>query len=328
MSEILLSVKNLSKDFPIKAGFFNKEIGAVHAVNNVTFNINRGETLGLVGESGCGKTTAGRCILGLIKPTSGEVIFDGINLCTKDKKQQKNLRKRMQIVFQNPYSSLNPRMKIQEILAEPFIVHKEGSKESIKQRIKELAEMTGISTDSLRRYPHEFSGGQRQRIVIARALALNPAFIVADEPVSALDVSIQAQIINLLETLKKELGLTYLFISHDLSIVKYVSTRVAVMYLGEIIELGTCEELYKEPKHPYTQILLSSNPIANPKADTSGRIILKGDLPSPSNPPAGCKFHTRCPYVMEICKIEPPPSYKISESHNAKCYLLKEKFIV
>jgi oligopeptide/dipeptide ABC transporter ATP-binding protein len=328
MSEILLSVKNLSKDFPIKAGFFNKEIGAVHAVNNVTFSINRGETLGLVGESGCGKTTAGRCILGLIKPTSGEVIFDGINLSTKDKKQQKNLRKRMQIVFQNPYSSLNPRMKIQEILTEPFIVHKEGSKESIKQRIKELADMTGLSTDSLRRYPHEFSGGQRQRIVIARALALNPAFIVADEPVSALDVSIQAQIINLLENLKKELGLTYLFISHDLSIVKYVSTKVAVMYLGEIIELGTCEELYKEPKHPYTQILLSSNPIANPKADTSGRIILKGDLPSPSNPPSGCKFHTRCPYVMEICKIEPPPSYEISETHNAKCYLLKETFIV
>lgn len=328
MSEILLSVKNLSKDFPIKAGFFNKEIGAVHAVNNITFDINRGETLGLVGESGCGKTTAGRCILGLIKPTSGEVIFDGINLSTKDKKQQKNLRKRMQIVFQNPYSSLNPRMKIQEILTEPFIVHKEGSKESIKQRIKELADMTGLSTDSLRRYPHEFSGGQRQRIVIARALALNPAFIVADEPVSALDVSIQAQIINLLETLKKELGLTYLFISHDLSIVKYVSTKVAVMYLGEIIEFGTCEELYKNPKHPYTQILLSSNPIANPKADTSGRIILKGDLPSPSNPPSGCKFHTRCPYVMEICKIEPPPSYEISETHNAKCYLLKENFII
>lgn len=322
MSEILLSVKNLTKDFPIKSGFFNKEIGAVHAVNNVSFDINKGETLGLVGESGCGKSTTGRCILNLIPPTSGEITFDGINMLTKDKKQHKNLKKRMQIVFQNPYSSLNPRMKIQEILTEPFIVHKGLSKEKIINRINKLIDMTGLSKNSLNRYPHEFSGGQRQRIVIARALALNPDFIVADEPVSALDVSIQAQIVNLLENLKKELGLTYLFISHDLNIVKYVSTRVAVMYLGEIIELATCEELYKNPKHPYTQILLSSNPVANPKADTSGRIILKGDLPSPSNPPSGCKFHTRCPYVMEICKIDQPPKYDISNTHTARCYLL------
>ncbi|MEI7473635.1 MAG: ABC transporter ATP-binding protein [bacterium] len=322
MSEILLSVKNLIKDFPIKAGFFNREIGAIHAVNNVSFDINKGETLGLVGESGCGKSTTGRCVLGLIPATSGEVLFGGTNILTHDKKEQKNLRKRMQIVFQNPYSSLNPRMKIKEILSEPFIVHGERSKENINNRINELADMTGLAKDSLNRYPHEFSGGQRQRIVIARALALNPEFIVADEPVSALDVSIQAQIINLMEELKNELGLTYLFISHDLSIVKYVSTRVAVMYLGEIVELADCDELYNNPKHPYTQVLLSSNPIANPKANTSGRIILKGDLPSPSNPPSGCKFHTRCPYVMDICKGNPPPSYDVSLNHYARCYLL------
>lgn len=322
MKNELISVKNLYKEFPIKSGFFNKKVGAVYAVNNVSFSINKGETLGLVGESGCGKSTTGRCVLGLIPPTSGEITFNKENILTADQNSLKQLRKKMQIVFQNPYSSLNPRMKIGDILKEPFIVHKGYSKDQINNRLNELIDLTGLAKDSLKRYPHEFSGGQRQRIVIARALALNPEFIVADEPVSALDVSIQAQIINLMENLKKELGLTYLFISHDLSVVRYVSSKVAVMYLGEIVELADCDELYKNPKHPYTQVLLSSHPIANPKADTSKRIILKGDLPSPSNPPQGCKFHTRCPYVMEVCKIKPPDSYYVSNTHYAKCYLL------
>lgn len=315
--EKLLEIKGLSKHFPISQGFFNQQVGAVYAVNNLDFDIYKGETLSLVGESGCGKSTAGRCIIGLLEPTAGEILFKGKKINHKDKK----LRRKMQIIFQNPYSSLNPRMTIGDILKEPFIVNKMLSKKELPQRVSELMEMVGLSSDMLNRYPHEFSGGQRQRIGIARALALEPDFIVADEPVSALDVSIQAQIINLLDELKEKLGLTYLFISHDLSVVKHVSNRVAVMYLGEIVEIADVEQLYKNAKHPYTQALLSSIPEPVPNKDLSSRIILKGDIPSPANPPNGCKFHTRCPYAFDLCKVKEPHRNYFADSHYATCHL-------
>lgn len=318
----IIEVKNLIKEFPIRKGFFNKQVGAIHAVNNVSFDIKKGETLSLVGESGCGKSTTGRCILKLLNPTSGTVKYNGEDITKFSNKQLKPLRQKMQIIFQNPYSSLNPRQKIKEILRLPFVVHKTLDIEGIDKRVNELIDMVGLNKESLNRYPHEFSGGQRQRIVIARSLALNPEFIVADEPVSALDISIQAQIINLLDDLKKELNLTYLFISHDLSVVKYVSDRVAVMYLGEIVETASVDDLYSAPKHPYTQALLSAAPVTNPEADLSGRILLKGDIPSPANPPKGCKFHTRCPYVMDKCKIEEPDMTKLENDHIVYCHLL------
>jgi len=317
----LIEIKGLSKEFPIKKGFFNRQVGAVHAVNNVNLDIFSGETLGLVGESGCGKSTAGRCILGLTDITRGNISIDGIELNKTNPKTLKNLRKRMQIIFQNPYSSLNPRMSILDSLKEPFIVHKTLKGKALNQRLSELLEMVGLSTNILSRYPHEFSGGQRQRIVIARALALNPDFIVADEPVSSLDVSIQAQIINLLEDLKKQLGLTYLFISHDLSVVRFVSDRVAVMYLGEIIELAPVNLLFDNPKHPYTQALLSAIPVPDPNAGKENRILLDGDLPSPANPPSGCKFHTRCPQIMDICKTLPPVQTETEKDHFVNCHL-------
>lgn len=317
-----IEVKNLVKEFPIRKGFFNKQVGAVHAINNISFDIFKGETLGLVGESGCGKSTTGRCVLGLIPPTSGTVNIDGVELTTADSKTIQALRKKMQIIFQNPYSSLNPRMTINEILKEPFIIHEKFSKKEIDKKIAELLDMVGLSESVLERYPHEFSGGQRQRIGIARALTLSPEFIVADEPVSALDISIQAQIINLMQQLKNELGLTYLFISHDLSVIRYVCDRVVVMYLGEISEIAPVQELFSSPKHPYTQALLNSVPVPDPDNDNSSRIILKGDLPSPVNMPSGCKFHTRCPYVMDICSKVDPEYTKISEGHEAKCHLL------
>lgn len=317
-----IEVKNLVKEFPIKKGFFNKQVGAVHAVNNVSFDIYRGETLGLVGESGCGKSTTGRCILGLIPPTSGSIKIGDIETTSADSKTIQHLRKKMQIIFQNPYSSLNPRMTIREILREPFIIHEKLSKKEMDSKVLELVDMVGMSESVLNRYPHEFSGGQRQRIGIARALTLRPEFIVADEPVSALDISIQAQIINLMQQLKNDLKLTYLFISHDLSVIRYVCDRVAVMYLGEIIEIALTSELYSSPKHPYTQALLSSVPTTEIEKDFSQRIILKGDLPSPVNPPSGCKFHTRCPYVMEICSKINPETTQISENHTANCHLL------
>ncbi|MDD3013683.1 MAG: ABC transporter ATP-binding protein [Candidatus Gastranaerophilales bacterium] len=318
----LIEIKGLSKEFPIKKGFFNRQVGAVHAVNNINLDIYAGETLGLVGESGCGKSTTGRCILGLTDITKGTVKIDNIELSSADSKTIKNLRKRMQIIFQNPYSSLNPRMSILDSLREPFIIHKTLRGKALNQRLSELLEMVGLSTNILSRYPHEFSGGQRQRIVIARALALNPDFIVADEPVSSLDVSIQAQIINLLEDLKKQLGLTYLFISHDLSVVRFVSDRVAVMYLGEIIELAPANLLFDSPKHPYTQALLSAIPVPDPDASKKEkRILLEGDLPSPANPPSGCKFHTRCLHVMDICKNHPPIQTETEKDHFVNCYL-------
>lgn len=323
MNNKFIEIKNLIKEFPVKKGFFNKRIGAVHAVNNVSFDIYKGETLGIVGESGCGKSTTGRCILGLIPSTSGIINVDGTDMTSASPNTLRNLRKKMQIIFQNPYSSLNPRMNIKDILKEPFIIHKTLAGKELEKRISELLEMTGMNESVLNRYPHEFSGGQRQRIGIARALALNPEFIVADEPVSALDISIQAQIINLMKKLKDELKLTYLFISHDLSVIRYICDRVAVMYLGEILEIAPTQQLYSNPSHPYTQALLSSMPVPDPKVDLSNRIILTGDIPSPVNLPSGCKFHTRCPHVMTICRNSAPESVIISENHSANCHLLK-----
>jgi len=314
-----IKVKNLTKEFPIKKGFFNKQVGAVHAVNNISLEIQKGETLGLVGESGCGKSTAGRCMLGLIPPTSGSVELDGEEITGNSPKQFRTLRKRMQIIFQNPYSSLNPRMNVESILKEPLIIHEKMSKKEQNRRINQLLEMVGLNEGVLKRHPHEFSGGQRQRIGIARALALNPEFIVADEPVSALDISIQAQILNLMRQLKKDLNLTYLFISHDLGVIRHVCDRVAVMYLGEIVETAPVNELFENPKHPYTQALLSSIP----GTDSVNKIILKGDIPSPVNPPQGCKFHTRCPQAMVTCGEVWPEVTKINEEHFANCHLLR-----
>lgn len=320
--EKLIEVQNINKHFPIKKGFFNKQVGAIYAVNDVSFDVYKGETLGLVGESGCGKSTTGRCVLRLTDLTSGNIKFKNKDISTLKGRELNDLRKHMQIIFQNPFSSLNPRMTINSILKEPLIVNKYGNKNEIDKRVSEVIDLVGLPESSLKRYPHEFSGGQRQRIGIARALTLQPEFIVADEPVSALDVSIQAQILNLLQDLKKELGLTYLFISHDLSVVKYFCDRVAVMYLGEIVEVATVKQLFDNPKHPYTQCLLSAVPEPDPNRDLSKRILLQGDLPSPANPPSGCKFHTRCPYVMDICKTVHPEYTDCGPGHYANCHLL------
>ncbi|MDD3150702.1 MAG: ABC transporter ATP-binding protein [Candidatus Gastranaerophilales bacterium] len=317
----IIKIENLVKEFPIRQGFFNKQVGAVYAVNNVTLNIYKGETLGLVGESGCGKSTAGRCIIGLEKATSGKIFFNDVDLTKLNRKNLRKLRTKMQIIFQNPFSSLNPRMTVKDILIEPLLINKTFPKKEMQMNVDETLELVGLDRSILNRFPHEFSGGQRQRIGIARALILKPEFIVADEPVSALDVSIQAQIINLLEDLKKELNLTYLFISHDLSVVKQVSNRVAVMYLGEIVEVSEVEELYNKPKHPYTEALLSAVPVPDPMNDTSKRIILKGDIPSPANPPEGCKFNTRCPKVMDICYKVHPQLNKLNSNCSVRCHL-------
>jgi len=315
--EKYIEVKNLIKEFPVeKGGFRTKEI--VHALNGISFDICKGETLGLVGESGCGKSTAGRCILGLIPPTSGYVKLLGENLNSKN---AKDFRKKMQIIFQNPYSSLNPRMRIRQILAEPFEIHEKNlSKKEINEKILNLLEIVGMSVEAMDKFPHEFSGGQRQRIGIARALALNPEFVVADEPVSALDISIQAQILNLMQKLKKDLGLTYLFISHDLNVIRHICDRVAVMYLGEIVETGTVAELFGSPKHPYTKALLNSIPQINSGIKTAEKKLLQGDLPSPINLPSGCKFHTRCPIVQEICFSVAPEYRAFSDTQTAKCH--------
>jgi len=303
----LLEVRNLVKHFPIRRGVFQRQVGAVQAVDGISFDIYRGETLGLVGESGCGKSTAGRAILQLLKPTGGEVVFNGDNLVALSRGEMRKRRRHMQMIFQDPYSSLNPRMQVGSIVGEPLTIHSIGNAASRKERVQELLALVGLNPYFIKRYPHEFSGGQRQRIGIARALATNPSFIVADEPISALDVSIQAQVVNLLDDLKADLGLTYLFIAHDLSMVRYISDRVAVMYLGRIVEMGERDEVYDHPLHPYTQALLSAIPIPDPDVEaTRKRIILEGDVPSPVNPPAGCRFNPRCAYATDICRQEDP----------------------
>jgi oligopeptide/dipeptide ABC transporter ATP-binding protein len=326
----LLRLEGVSKHFPIRKGFFNRTVGAVQAVNNVNLTVYPGETLGIVGESGCGKSTLGRCILQLMRPTAGKVLLsppetgEAQDLAQLSNDKLRPLRREMQIVFQNPYSSLDPRMSIGDTLAEPLQVHRLFKGQALQKRVLDLLDRVGLPADAARRYPHEFSGGQRQRVGIARAIALNPRFIVADEPVSALDVSIQAQILNLLADLKKELGMTYLFIAHNLSVVEYISDRVAVMYLGGIVELAPAHDLYQKPLHPYTQALLSAIPVPDPDADRSGRLLLSGDLPNPAHPPSGCRFHTRCPYVVERCKQEVPETMEYLPGHFAACHRVPE----
>ena len=322
MGEPLLHVKNLVKHFPIKGALFSRKIERVHAVDGVSFEINPSETLGLVGESGCGKSTTGRCILRLIEPTLGEVWFQGQNFTRMDKRAIRATRRDMQIIFQDPYASLNPRMTVGSIIGEAFITHKLAkNKAERKQKVAHLLETVGLSPDYMRRYPHEFSGGQRQRIGIARALAVSPKLIVADEAVSSLDVSIQAQVINLLEDLQQQFNLTYLFIAHDLSVVEHISTRVAVMYLGKIVETAAAKDLYRNPHHPYTEALLSAVPIPDPEVQRQ-RILLEGDVPSPTSPPSGCRFHTRCPIrQFPICRDHEPPLKEGQYDHFVACHL-------
>ena len=317
---VLLEAKNVVKYFPIKGGVLLKEIASVKAVDDVSLSIKEGETVGLVGESGCGKTTFGRAILRLEEPTSGDVFFEGQNILKADKKQMQALRENMQIIFQDPYSSLNPRKTVSHIIGEPLLVHGMKSRKQRQQRVLELLRVVGLRKEHMRRYPHQFSGGQRQRIGVARALALNPKLIVCDEAVSALDVSIQAQVINLLKDLQDEFGLTYLFISHDLSVVEHVSDRVGVMYLGKIVEIASSKMLYKNPLHPYTQALLSAVPIPDPSLQRANRIILKGDVPSPIDPPPGCSFHPRCLYARDTCRQSEPPLKEINQDHFAACF--------
>jgi oligopeptide transport system ATP-binding protein len=317
VNEVLVQVKDLKKHFPIRRGIVRRQVGAVQAVDGVSFDIYKGETLGLVGESGCGKSTAGRTILQLLTPTAGEVKFQERDLTALSKNDLRKARRNMQMIFQDPYASLNPRMTVGRIIGEPLEIHNIGNAKSREERVQELLKVVGLNPYFVNRYPHEFSGGQRQRIGIARALATNPSFIVADEPISALDVSIQAQVVNLLDDLKAELGLTYLFIAHDLSMVRYISDRVAVMYLGRIVELTNRDELYEHPLHPYTQALLSAIPIADPDKEAKRkRIILKGDVPNPANPPPACRFHTRCAYATEICREEDPAFRNLGTAEN------------
>lgn len=315
----LLEVKHLKKYFPIKGGVFSKTIGYVYAVDDVNFTLAKGETLGLVGESGCGKSTTGRTILRLIEPTDGEVYFEGQDITKLEKGSMRALRREMQIIFQDPYASLNPRMTIGSIIGEPLEIHKIAKGAEKEERVASLLQKVGLRAEDMRKYPHEFSGGQRQRIGIARALALNPKLIVCDEPVSALDVSIQAQVINLLGDLQAEFGLSYLFIAHNLNVVEHISNRVAVMYLGQIVELASDEALYNNPQHPYTEALLSAVPIPDPTVKKK-RIILEGDVPSPINPPKGCHFHTRCMYKEKICEEVEPEFKDIGGGHWVACH--------
>ncbi|HEU4837398.1 MAG TPA: dipeptide ABC transporter ATP-binding protein [Pyrinomonadaceae bacterium] len=311
--ETLVSVRGLVKHFPVEG---SKDV--VRAVDGVSFEIFAGETLGLVGESGCGKSTVGRCLLRLIEPTSGHIYFEGRDILALNKKELREIRREMQIIFQDPYASLNPRMKIGDIVGEPLVIHNQGTKSERRDRVAALLRRVGLDPDYMNRYAHEFSGGQRQRIGVARSLALNPKLIVADEPVSALDVSVQAQVVNLLQDLQEEFNLTYLFISHGLAVVEHISTRVAVMYLGRIVEIAGAAELYAQPLHPYTQALLSAIPIPDPSQKRK-RIVLQGDVPTPINPPSGCRFRTRCPLAIEDCARIDPELREVSPAHHVAC---------
>jgi oligopeptide/dipeptide ABC transporter ATP-binding protein len=315
----LLDARHLVKYYPIRGGVFMKEIAAVKAVDDVSLSIHKGETLGLVGESGCGKSTFGRAIMRLEEPTAGEVWYDGDNILTYDAKQIRALRRKMQIIFQDPFSSLNPRKPVASIVGEPLLIHGMKNRQEREARVLELLQVVGLSKEHMRRYPHMFSGGQRQRIGVARALALNPKLVVCDEAVSALDVSIQAQVLNLLKDLQEEFGLTYLFISHDLHVVEHISDRVAVMYLGKIVEIAASKIIYARPLHPYTQALLSASPMPDPEHKRK-RIILKGDVPSPIDPPAGCRFHPRCPFAEAVCAKDEPVLKEIHPGHQAACH--------
>ncbi|MFQ6085107.1 MAG: ABC transporter ATP-binding protein [Candidatus Bathyarchaeia archaeon] len=318
-NSVMLDVQGLKKYFPIMGGILRRPIGFVYAVDDVSFSLKRGETLGLVGESGCGKTTVARCVSRLIEPTDGRVYFKGRNILEFDDRELRKLRTSMQIVFQDPYASLNPRMTVKQAVGEPLIINRLAKRHEIRERVLELLRKVGLTKDHLNRFPHEFSGGQRQRICIARALASNPEFIVLDEPSSSLDVSVQSQILNLLKGLQREMGLTYLFISHNLSVIKHMSDRIAVMYLGKIVEIAQKRDTFENRLHPYTEALFSAIPIPNPDAKRK-KIILPGDVPSPANPPSGCRFHTRCPYAQKICSEKEPALENMGNGHFAACF--------
>ncbi len=318
-SNILIEAKNLKKYFPVKGGMFNRQKSFVKAVDDISLKIYEGETFSLVGESGSGKSTLGRALLRLQEPTDGSIFFEGQDITSLKKEEMRKIRHNMQVIYQDPFGSLNPRMKVTELIGEPFRINKIASGKELEKRVIELMELVGLDPSRRNRYPHEFSGGQRQRIGIARAIALNPKFILADEAVSALDVSVQAQVINLMKDLQRDLGLTYLFIAHGLNVVRHISDRVGVMYLGHLVEVGEVEELYKRPAHPYTSALISTNPTPNPRAKRE-KVILKGEIPSPSNPPSGCRFHTRCPLATDRCKTEAPKLVPISEERSVACH--------